>query len=103
MDSPYRIIHPIPEAKRTRTRPLEILCLGLSRSGTESLKQAFEILGYKKVYHGFHISDSSSDALIWCRLSFTKTSHEPSGSSLFTAHLFDRVIGDCYAPDEEKL
>src|SRR5438045_2640649 len=48
MDSLYRITHPIPEAKRTRTRPLEILCLGLSRSGTNSLKQVLEILGYKR-------------------------------------------------------
>ena len=98
MDSLYRILYPIPPANRTRTRRLEILCLGLSRSGTESLKQALETLGCQKVYHGFNIADNPRDAVVWCRLGFAKyRDEETSDSGLFTASSFDRVLGDCDA------
>jgi hypothetical protein len=62
MDSLYRIIYPISEANRSRTRSLETVCLGFSRSGTESLKQALEILGCEKVYHGFNVAETPDDA-----------------------------------------
>lgn len=91
------MIYSIPEANRIRTRPLHIMCLGLSRSGTESLKQALEILGCEKVYHGFNVPENPGDAIVWCRLGFAKAQGEPSDSNLFTAHSFDRVIGDCDA------
>jgi len=77
--------------------PLRSCCLGLSHSGTESLKQALEILGYKKVYHSFNISDNLATPLYGVVLVSPKLAMSPPGSSLFTAHLFDRMIGDCDA------
>lgn len=35
---------------RKRTVPMKVMCLGLSRSGTESLAKALEMLGLK-TYH----------------------------------------------------
>ncbi|KPI43233.1 uncharacterized protein AB675_6777 [Cyphellophora attinorum] len=45
----YRLPEPPP---RERTVPMQVLCVGMSRSGTESLKEALVILGYEGCYHG---------------------------------------------------
>lgn len=39
----YQIPKPPP---RQRTKPMEVICVGLPRSGTESLQQALMLLGY---------------------------------------------------------
>lgn len=39
------------------TSTLEVVCLGLFRTGTNSLKKALEILGYKKCHHFFEFCD----------------------------------------------
>ena len=44
-----------PPAPRRRTRPMQVLCVGLPRSGTESLQQALLHLGYDHTYHGWDI------------------------------------------------
>ena len=44
----YRMPEPPP---RVRTKPMEVLCVGLPRSGTESLQQALLKLGYDYTYH----------------------------------------------------
>lgn len=36
---------------------LEVICLGLFRTGTNSLKKGLEILGYKNCHHFFEFSD----------------------------------------------
>jgi Sulfotransferase domain len=46
---------------------------------------------------GFNVPENPGDAIVWCRLGFAKAQGEPSDSNLFTAHSFDRVIGDCDA------
>ena len=46
---------PDPPPPRTRTRPMEVICVGLPRSGTESLQQALLTLGYDHTYHGWDI------------------------------------------------
>lgn len=45
----YKLDYP----PRKRTRPMEVLAVGISRSGTESLRQAIEILGVSPTFHGF--------------------------------------------------
>ncbi|KAH6621582.1 hypothetical protein B0J18DRAFT_411313 [Chaetomium sp. MPI-SDFR-AT-0129] len=49
----YALPHPPPP--RTRTRPMEVLCVGLPRTGTESLQQALMALGYEHTYHGWDV------------------------------------------------
>jgi hypothetical protein len=97
MSQLYHIVYPIREANRTRARPLEILCLGLPRSGTDSLKQALEQLGYKRVYHGFRVAENPGETVAWCRPGFAKTGYHSPDSGLFTAESFGRIIGDCDA------
>jgi hypothetical protein len=97
MDSLYRIIYPISEANRSRTRSLETVCLGLSRSGTESLKQALKILGCENVYHGFNIAESPGDAVVCCHLGYAKARSGSPDSNHFTANSFDRMIENCSA------
>ncbi len=40
---------------RKRTKPMEVLCVGLPRSGTESLQHALLKLGYNHTMHGWDI------------------------------------------------
>jgi hypothetical protein len=64
METLLKVIYRLPELpQRQRNRPLQLLCLGPARSGTDSLRKALLTLGYEKVYHGFvwwiqHIDDS---------------------------------------------
>ncbi|KAK3990710.1 hypothetical protein QBC44DRAFT_394014 [Cladorrhinum sp. PSN332] len=46
----YALPPPPPPPKRTK--PMQVLCVGLPRSGTESLQKALLILGYDYTYHG---------------------------------------------------
>ncbi|KAF5010513.1 hypothetical protein FDECE_3330 [Fusarium decemcellulare] len=49
-------VYTVPEPPpRTRTKPMEVLCIGLPRSGTESLQHALLKLGYSHTYHGWDI------------------------------------------------
>lgn len=69
---------------------MQILALGLSRCGTESLKFALEDLGYKGVYHGFEVK--AEECMVWCRLWDAKVAGRVVG-----IEDFDRLIGNCEA------
>jgi hypothetical protein len=43
-----------PPRTREPGKPMQVLCVGLPRSGTESLQQALLILGYDHTYHVRH-------------------------------------------------
>lgn len=49
---------------------MQILALGLPRTGTDSLRNALGLLGYDKVYHGFSVveQDVWTDARAWYNL-----------------------------------
>lgn len=50
----------------TRTVPLRVLCLGLSRTGTVSLRQALVRLGYTDCYHfASTLQENPLDATLW--------------------------------------
>ncbi|KAG9964836.1 hypothetical protein KCU61_g2221, partial [Aureobasidium melanogenum] len=58
------ILYPCPhEPPQPRTTPMRVLALGLSRSGTDSLRRALYILGFSHVWHGFNLPDPSYSAL----------------------------------------
>lgn len=56
----------IDRRHNTRTVPLRVLCLGLSRTGTVSLRQALIRLGYKDCYHfASTLQENPADTVLW--------------------------------------
>ena len=93
----YSIPDPPP---RKRTKPMQVICVGFPRSGTESLQQALITLGYDYTYHGWDIVfDLPIPAPGWVRL--CKKKHEalapPGDQPRVTREDFDEIIGHCVA------
>ncbi|KAF2169264.1 hypothetical protein M409DRAFT_64992 [Zasmidium cellare ATCC 36951] len=87
-------IYPLQNPNKTRDRPLEVLAVGLSRTGTDSLRQALLEVGYQNVYHGFSYGASPNDCIQWIRLG---QAQERGDKSFLNAKEFDRILGDCDA------
>jgi hypothetical protein len=52
LESAYGYFAPNPPPRqRDPNKPMQVLCVGLPRSGTESLQQALLTLGYDYTYH----------------------------------------------------
>jgi hypothetical protein len=52
LESAYGYYAPNPPPRvREKDKPMQVLCVGLPRSGTESLQQALLLLGYDYTYH----------------------------------------------------
>lgn len=86
-----------PTRRPTPGTQMQVLCLGLSRSGTDSLRNALEILGYKGVYHGFVITARQrADCAFWVPLMRQKFKN--SSARAFDDQLesidFDAVLGN---------
>lgn len=65
-DHVYSMAEPPP---RRRHKPMEVLCVGLPRSGTESLQHALLTLGYDHTYHGWDIIyEQPNYAQQWAKL-----------------------------------
>ncbi|KAH8800223.1 hypothetical protein F5884DRAFT_686139 [Xylogone sp. PMI_703] len=95
MEFIYRKIYSRPQLNRVRdpNRPMQVLALGLPRTGTDSLRQALSILGYNHVYHGFDIVLSPPDCQAWSQL-FTRKQKD---NCQLTAQDFDHILGHCEA------
>lgn len=67
-------INALPEAPpRKRTKPMEVICVGLPRTGTESLQNALLRLGYDHTCHGWDIIlENPSYLQQWARLARKK-------------------------------
>jgi hypothetical protein len=78
---------------------MQVLAVGPSRSGTESLKSALHILGYENVYHGYEAMNNPGDDCEWYKLMHKKWrgGASPDGNINITAEDFDKVIGHCVA------
>ncbi|QSS65958.1 hypothetical protein I7I51_06809 [Histoplasma capsulatum] len=105
---------------RVRTKPMEVLCVGYPRSGTESLQHALLMLGYDYTYHvrpyqicyipifsaGPEVITSGWDILFekpsnvqaWVRLARKKW-HNPHGGGdcTITTAEFDALLGHSVA------
>ena len=79
-----------------RVVPLKVLCLGCSRTGTATLRNALQRLGYIDAYHGFSVTmENPLDGKIWLEAqcpSINKTS-----GRVFSREDFDQVLGHCQA------
>ncbi|KAF9873074.1 hypothetical protein CkaCkLH20_09584 [Colletotrichum karsti] len=91
-----------PSTPRKRTKPMEVLCVGPPRSGTESLQKALLTLGYDHTYHGWDIvyEDPPIPAPGWVKLARKKwygSGKNGQGDCSITADEFDELIGHCTA------
>lgn len=75
-----------------RIVPMEVLSLGICRTGTLSMKEAFRILGYPSPYHFLSILTNVLDADIWNEL-LRKSIQKQKISQ----QELDQVIGHCGA------
>lgn len=90
-----KAIFPITETPHHRTQSMEVLCLGLGRTGTDSLRAALHEVGFKNVHHGFYLAEHPEDSLHWYRLALAKYVHKDM--SFLNTTEFDKVLGDCTA------
>lgn len=90
------------EPQQPRTTPMRVLALGLSRSGTDSLRQALYILGMQNVWHGFNLINPSypaSNAKAFTRLArrkFGSTSNNDKTTPISRAD-FEAILSTCDA------
>ncbi|OWT43060.1 hypothetical protein VFPPC_17764 [Pochonia chlamydosporia 170] len=88
---------PVP-APRKRTKPMEVICVGMPRSGTESLQQALLILGYDYTFHGWDLGFEEEMRLPgWTALLRRKWYGDDSGTASISAEDFDALLGHSVA------
>ncbi|CAH0046122.1 unnamed protein product [Clonostachys solani] len=100
-----RTVFRLPYAPpRVRKEPMQVLCVGFPRTGTESLQQALITLGYDYTYHGWDILFEQplySDKWVnLARRKFKVCTSDKSildGDCKITAAEFDEVLGHCTA------
>lgn len=83
----------IDRHNQQRTVPMEVLSLGISRTGTLSMQSAFSILGYPSPYHFSSILTNIQDADIWNEVLRAKLKEGRTA----TRRELDQVIGHCGA------
>ncbi|KAJ7606804.1 P-loop containing nucleoside triphosphate hydrolase protein [Roridomyces roridus] len=76
-----------------RVVPMEVLSLGMGRTGTVSMQAALRILGYNDCYHGFDIFLNVKDCDMWMEAFAAKY----QGKGKFGRAEFDRLLGHCMA------
>lgn len=90
-------LNPQPHC-RPSNKPLQVLALGLPRSGTESLCQTLLTLGYSQVFHGFNLAHPNpEDCIVWKHLLDLKAQSVSKGEQVKELCDFDwdRLVGDC--------
>lgn len=80
----------IDRTKCHRIVPMEVLSLGMSRTGTASMHAAFEQLGYPS-YHGFQLFSSAPDCDMWAEAYELKYFQDRSGD--LNKEFFDKILG----------
>ncbi|KAL2042336.1 hypothetical protein N7G274_004825 [Stereocaulon virgatum] len=74
----------------TRTVPMQVLALGMGRTGTVSMQAALETLGCTPCYHGYTALYNISDCPVWYR-AFEAKYH--SNGPPFTRSDWDNLLG----------
>ena len=70
---------------------MRVLCLGLSRTGTVSLRIALAELGFGP-YHGFSLMENPPDSLIWREALDAKLGEEQANATTWERADFERVL-----------
>lgn len=76
---------------KTKQTSLKVICPGLSRTGTSSLRIALWDLGYE-AYHGWSLFENPPDSVLWQEA--MKAKFEGKGR-LYTKNDFDSILFDC--------
>lgn len=76
---------------KKREKPMRLLCFGLSRTGTASLRMALWELLYSP-YHGFAVFENPPDATL--SVEAMKAKYEGKGKK-WTREDFDALFHDC--------
>jgi hypothetical protein len=98
-------VHP-PQRTRSPGNPMQILALGMPRSGTDSLRSALRRLGYTTIWHGFEMPSSrQEEGFTWLPLLEAKatslgrvsaSSAERDEAERFLKEFeWDAMLGDC--------
>ncbi|KIX01457.1 uncharacterized protein Z518_09183 [Rhinocladiella mackenziei CBS 650.93] len=90
---------PPPPRKRPKDNPMQVICVGPPRSGTESLQRALIKLGYDYTYHGWDMMfEDRHNMPGWCRLARRKfLATDENGDCEITAEEFDALLGHAVA------
>lgn len=96
IDKVYSIDHP----PRKREKPMAVIAVGISRSGTESLRQALHTLGIEHTWHGFDSILPPYCLQEWYKLAVRKWKTVDSDSHIATGPKvsrqdFDTIFGHC--------
>jgi len=84
----------IDPRSRTRTMPMEVICIGMMRTGTMSIKAALEILKIPSVYHMNSVIKNPRDAEMWKEAADAK--YHGKGTP-FTREDWDQLMGESAA------
>jgi len=94
LEAIYALPSPPSPRQRSASSPMQVLCVGLPRSGTESLQQALLYLGYSHTYHGWDIVyDNECHSPGWVALARKKFYQ----GEAITAADFDALLGHSVA------
>ncbi|KAK0115675.1 hypothetical protein ONS95_000057 [Cadophora gregata] len=101
---------PGEKSHKERTVPMEVLVLGLCRTGTMSMRIALEKLGYENVYHFSSVFEHETHPELW--ISALKAKYEQKGkesTNQFSKEYWDDILGEysavtdipcaCFAPE----
>lgn len=79
-----------------RVVPMQVLSLGAPRTGTLSMCEAYQILGYASPYHYSSIFANAKDADMW--IEALEAKYNPRrGRQPFGRQQFDQLLGHCSA------
>jgi hypothetical protein len=85
-----------PPTSGKRKEPMQVLAVGISRSGTESLREALHILGFNHTHHGFDtiLAPSSLEAIYRLLQKKYTTAAEADRREKLTAKDFDEILSN---------
>ena len=84
----------IDRTKCHRDRPMEVLCLGPGRTGTDSMRVALKTLGFDDCYHGYSsVMENPPDNYLWQQAMDWKL----KGKGSFGKTEWDQLLGHCRA------
>ena len=89
-----RTIWPVTPPRKTRDpkKPMRILCLGMPRTGTDSLRTALHQLGYETIWHGFELPVTrANESIKWVPLLEAKIRGDQRSGREFD---WDTMLGD---------